>query len=334
MHDPRRAAAGYPSLSQLTMTVPSRAAVSRDLAILRPRLAQTSRCLQRIDRLGWTATLVFDSYGVRVGLRSDSASLLRRAADRCLPPGAAVRSAAESGGPDVVVDWLFSLHTGARDAGAGARPPLTLYDGASRMAQTSDRESLLDHVDGTVRAAIADASPTHLFVHAGVVAYRGEAILVPGACLAGKTTLVRALLDLGASYYSDDVALVDEDGLVLPYARPLAVRESAHAPQRPVPVESLGVPVGTDALRAGVVALATYRDGAAWQPLELRGGAATLALLRHTGAVQRRPARALALLGRLLHGATVLRGVRGEATACARALLGAIDARAGVRDAA
>jgi hypothetical protein len=281
--------------------------------------------MRRLDRLGWTAAFVVDAYGTRVGVRSDSASLLRAAAERCPPAAPTVAGEGEDG--DVVVERLFTLHSGARDISAGARPQATLYDGGAVVARATDREALLGEFELALRTVVSDASPTHLFVHAGVVGYRGQAILVPGACLAGKTTLVRALLALGAEYYSDDVAVVDEDGRVLPYARPLSVRESAAAPQRPVSAESLGARVGRAPLRAGVVALATYREGAEWRPRALRGGEATLSLLRHTGAVQTRPARALDRLSLLLAGATVLRGARGEADSCARELLRVVDAR-------
>lgn len=270
---------------------------------------------------------MLDAFGLRIGVRSDSPALLRRAAARWTATGARLVTAAEAGAPDVLVAGLLSLHTGARDVTAGARPPMTLYDGAARIVRTADREELLEALDATLRMGIAHASPTHLLVHAGVVGYRGQAIVLPGSSHAGKTTLVRALLARGATYLSDDVAVVDGDGRVLPFARPLAVRDRAHAPQRPVPAESLGARVGAEPLRAGLVAITRWRDGATWRPRAVAGGAAALALIPHVGGMQKRPEHALGLLGRLLDGATVLRGPRGEADACARALLGAVDAR-------
>ena len=283
--------------------------------------------MQRIDRLGWSDALVLDAFGVRVGLRSDSAALLRRAAARWTAVGARVVTVEATGASEVRVEGLMSLHSGARDVTAAARPPLTLYDGASRIARSADREHVLDLLDATLRVGVADLSPSRLFIHAGVVAYEGEAILVAGGSLAGKTTLVQALLARGATYYSDDAAVVDDEGRVHPFAKPLAVRESVHAPQRPVAPESLGAAVGREPLRAGVVAIARYRAGAVWRPGTLVGGASTLAMLPHTGGVQSRPARALAMLGRLLDGAAVLRGIRGDAEACAEQLMRAIERR-------
>lgn len=284
--------------------------------------------MQRIDRLGWSDALVLDAFGVRIGLRSDSSSLLRRAAARWTAVGARVVTVGEAGTPDVRVEGLMSLHSRARDVTASSRPMLTFYDGATRVAHSADRDEVLDALDATVRIGVADLSPTRLFVHAGVVAYEGEAIVVAGGTLAGKTTLVQALLERGASYYSDDAAVIDDEGKVHPFAKPLAVRASVDAPQRPVAPEALGAKVGAEPLRAGVVAIVRYRAGAAWRPGTLGGGAATLAMLPHTGGVQSRPGRAFTMLGRLLGGATVLRGIRGDAAACADQLLRAIEQRA------
>ena len=45
----------------------------------------------------------------------------------------------------------------------------------------------------------------------------GGALLLPGGSFTGKTTLVGALVRAGAVYYSDQYALLDEDGLIHPY---------------------------------------------------------------------------------------------------------------------
>ena len=52
---------------------------------------------------------------------------------------------------------------------------------------------------------VATEALSRLFVHAGVVGWRGRAILVPGTSFSGKTTLVAAMVQAGASYYSDEL---------------------------------------------------------------------------------------------------------------------------------
>ena len=61
------------------------------------------------------------------------------------------------------------------------------------------------------------------------------AIVMPGASFAGKTTMVRAWLEAGATYYSDEFAVLDRTGRVHPFARPLAIREGSTASTRRVP---------------------------------------------------------------------------------------------------
>ena len=65
--------------------------------LLRPRLAATTPCMQRVDRLGWKAGAVLDAYGVRLGVRSDSATLLRRALDQWERRGARVATTTRPG---------------------------------------------------------------------------------------------------------------------------------------------------------------------------------------------------------------------------------------------
>ena len=65
---------------------------------------------------------------------------------------------------------------------------------------------------------VANYAPDRVFVHAGVVAWRGRALVLPGTSFAGKTTLVAELVRAGAIYYSDEYAVLDEQGRVHPYS--------------------------------------------------------------------------------------------------------------------
>jgi hypothetical protein len=71
-------------------------------------------------------------------------------------------------------------------------------------------------LDAQLRARIAYAAPDRIFVHAGVVAVGDRAILLPGMSFAGKSTLVAALVSTGATYLSDEFAVLDAAGLVHP----------------------------------------------------------------------------------------------------------------------
>jgi len=95
-------------------------------------------------------------------------------------------------------------------------------------------------LEAQVRAHIALHAPDRIFVHAGVVAHRGRASCCRGLSFAGKTTLVAALVRAGATYYSDEFAPLDADGLVHPYARPLSLRDGQWS-RSPQPVATLVV---------------------------------------------------------------------------------------------
>src|SRR5262249_37215640 len=149
-----------------------------------------------------------------------------------------------------------------------------------------------------------------IFIHAGVVGWHGRALLVPGRSYSGKSTLVAALLRAGASYYSDEYAVIDGQGLVHPYARDLKLRDGYH-PQS-CPRERFGGRSARAPLRAGLVALAQYQPGARWRPRPLSRGRALLEVLNHTVPARSRPEPALAALQAMLPGSAVVKGLRGE----------------------
>jgi hypothetical protein len=210
--------------------------------------------------------------------------------------------------------------------GAGPQPKLrlfhVLYADAARVARTLELEDALDALESNLQLYVAEAAPRYLFVHAGVVGWRGRAIVMPGRSLSGKTSLVAALVRAGATYYSDEYAVFDRRGRVHPYARPLGVREQgprARATKRPV--ETLGGRAGARPLPVALVLASEYKAGARWRPRVLSPGEGALALLAHTVAARREPERTLSLLQRVVSGAELLQAVRGEAGPCAEHLL-------------
>lgn len=68
------------------------------------------------------------------------------------------------------------------------------------------------------------------YVHAGVVAVDGEALILPGLSRAGKSTLVLALLQQGADFLSDELLVFDpSDKTLLPFPRAVKVRDECVA---------------------------------------------------------------------------------------------------------
>jgi hypothetical protein len=174
-------------------------------------------------------------------------------------------------------------------------------------------------VGSDIDAEIAMRATEGLFVHAGVVARAGRAILIPGKSGVGKSTLVAALVAAGATYYSDEYAPIDADGRVHPYAR-------APSPRHPEAPPYTVTDEPRPALRPAVILVTSFVRGARWAPEQLTGARAVLPLVDNTVLARERPAEALAMARRLGPDVVTLSGPRPEASAVAGAILAAVDA--------
>lgn len=258
------------------------------------------------------------AYGVRFGVRVSDSSVLRLLTERFPPRWRRASSP--------VVDRIFSVVVGGAGRGRGMRRLSLLYAGSSRAARSYDLDEVLERFESSLQLYVAEHSPRRIFVHAGVVGWGGQAIVIPGRSFSGKTTLVAELVRAGADYYSDEYAVLDSDGRVHPYARPLAVREGESLKQARQPVEVFGGRAGTMPLPVGLVVTSFYERGARWRPRTLSTGEMVLELLSNTVPARRSPARALAALSKAAGTATSLAGARGEAAYAAAAILKSLGA--------
>jgi hypothetical protein len=287
------------------------------LPSMMPRLRPGSARMGRIDRLGWRAGTCFEAYGLRVGVRTNAPALLDRLGPH-LPPG--WRACASP-----VVDQVFSVWVDPADG--VARRPTRVYAGRRRRARTADLAHAFAVLESEIRQGVAAGAERRTFVHAGVVGWRGRAIVIPGRSRSGKTTLVAELVKAGALYLSDEFAVLDSRGRVHPFAKPLSIRGAGgcdtHAQARRA--EELGGSCATRPLPVGLVVLAEHRLGATWQPERLTAGQAVLEMLAHTVPARLRPEASLASLERAVARATVLKGERGEAREVAELLLRSVE---------
>jgi hypothetical protein len=189
------------------------------------------------------------------------------------------------------------------------------------IAGPFDLRLALGILDAELRMYIALNAPEHVFVHAGVVGVGGRAIVLPGRSFAGKTTLVAALVKAGTEYWSDEYAVLDADGLVHPYPKPLSVRINDTRQTDEQPVESLGGRAGDRPLPVGVIAFTSYRPGATWAPRARTAGEGAIKLLEHSITARSRPEQVLAAVRRAATDAVVLEGDRGDAEEAASMLL-------------
>ena len=149
---------------------------------------------------------------MRIGIRTNDPDVLRQLPG-LLPPG-------WKPAPSAVVDQLFSLRVGGRSRGR-VRHYNLLYWGAARRARSLDLDSVFESLESDMRLSVASGAKRRIFVHAGVVGWKGHAIVIPGRTFSGKSTLVAELLRAGATYYSDELAVLDARGRVHPFQKPL-----------------------------------------------------------------------------------------------------------------
>jgi len=273
--------------------------------------------MEKIDRLGWAGGMRFVSFGRRVGIRVNDPEVLEHLPG-FLPPG-------WKPAVSPIVDHVYSLLVGAAGPPSTFRRFNLLYAGPARLARTMNLNEVFESLESHLHLTIAEAARGRLFVHAGVVGWRGRAIVLPGRTFSGKTTLVAALVRAGATYYSDEYAVFDARGRVHPYPIALSLREETGERARRCPVEALGGLPGVTPLPVGLVALSRYHPGGRWRPRLLSPGQAMLELLANTVAARRRPKAALATLQQVVSHAPILKGTRGEAERMAGALSEALD---------
>ncbi len=277
--------------------------------------------MDKIDRLGWAAGIAFVSYGLRIGIRASSPEIMNRI-EGVLPPHVKPARGPRVGG-------LYSLIASGTKVGSNIRRFNILYAGPRRLKRTKDTEEALEALEGHLQIYVAEHARRRVFVHAGVVGWRGRAIVIPGRTMSGKSTLVKALVEAGATYYSDEYAVLDERGRVHPYLKPLSMRENGGGRPMKIHPEALGGTTGVRPLPVGLVVATSYREGARWRPRQLLPGRAVMALLAHTVSARRKPERALTTLRQVVADALVLKGARGEADEIAEALLGRLTEQAG-----
>jgi len=224
---------------------------------------------------------------------------------------------------------LYSLIVSGTKVGSHVRRFNLLYSDSGQLARSKDTDLALEILERELQLYIAEYARHRVFVHAGVVGWRGRAIIIPGRTMSGKTTLVKALVEAGATYYSDEYAVLDERGRVHPFPKPLSIRENGDGLAKEVRPEAFGGTTGVKPISVGLVVETSYREAARWRPRQLLPGRGIMALLTHTVSARRKPEQALTTLRRVVADALVLKGVRGEAAETAENLLSRIMEQAG-----
>lgn len=264
--------------------------------------------LQRMKPLH--TAIAFEAFGARIGIRTAD-SLASELRPR-LPPRARLVSTED-------YDTVYSVKSAPSGSGSDDAVFHLTRDGVAVRSSRSLAE-ISGELESDMHFHVALAARDFLFVHAGVVQWKGRAVVVPGRTETGKSSLIMALAQAGAEYYSDEYAVLDHEGRVHAYPKPLSQRRDG-APPRLHPPEALGSRPEAPALPLGITVVTRYRAGSSWDPRPISGAQALMALFDNTVVARSNPDFALAVLAKAVRGTGGLEGERGEASRMASALL-------------
>ena len=270
---------------------------------------------QNLGNWNWLAQLSFVSHGVQSAIQVTEPAALVPIKLR-LPPGWRETKGlgAEPG---------YSLVVGNQVAPPGLDRLHLLFRGGALISAAYNLEPVLGALESELDRRLAEqAAPDRIFIRAGVVGWRGRAIVIVGPPQSGTSTLVAALLRAGGLYYSDHYAVLDPAGQVHPYARPLWLCTGSFANPVRYRAEELGARSGTQPLPVGTVVFAHYRPRTQSHFMPLARGAVSGELMANAACAALYPQQTQAAIGKALAGAWVLKGERGEAEGIVDLLLG------------
>ena len=190
---------------------------------------------------------------------------------------------------------------------------IAIYRDGQKLSQCATTEELVPMAHNLVWLECVDLHGFFLELHAGVVGWNGKALVFPANSFGGKSTLVAEFVKRGATYYSDDFAVFDANGFVLPFARPISIRDPEHAiGVRSVKIKSMGGKVGRDPLPISLVLFTKFKERAAWKPRKLLPGEAVLRMIPHTLPIKFNPEFALLVLKRAVSRAIIIKSSRND----------------------
>jgi len=269
------------------------------------------------DLSNWEFSFTFESYGVKVRIDINS--------DRILAKTKAIAKKSFLGHLEFIDnttvdnDYRFGLNIFGGDL-------FEFYENGSLRGESKGEVAVLGFFTSYLRAIVAERAKPWVFIHAGVVARNGRAILIPGDSYSGKTTLVADLIRQGAEYYSDEYAVLDGQGLVHPFPRDLSIRiRGDRLEVEETPPGDLGGKVGANRVKVGLVVATRFTPQAIWKPERLTIGNGIKELIAHTISIRFNTEFGLKVLNTALEHAIILKGERGDSTEVAKTLLSFMD---------
>jgi hypothetical protein len=254
--------------------------------------------MKALDRLDWPIQHRFTLAGVHVLVRSTTdtgwESLLKH-----LPAG-------RPPAPGWAADVTYSVTPAG---GPHVLEPLNqyvVYRYPERIVRSKNMDLAWKAMQSDITAIVAWYAPRWSIYHAGAVTWQDSGIILPGPSGTGKSTLTAALLELGATYYSDETAALDSRAWLHPWVKPLWLQlegEPYMGPKQLVQPAGLGARIGKRPRPVRVVAFPEWRAGSRFHVEEIPRSAAVLALINYSLTSMRWPARTLSHATKLVQNA-------------------------------
>jgi len=258
----------------------------------------------------------FESYGVRVEIRSNDAGVVERAKEVATKALLGDLRIVHSNTVDHVVE-LPRTKSGSYKM---------ILNGETVAGGTRSAFKFFKFFDAMIRVTIGEYAVDRVIIHAGVVSWKGKGIIMPANSFQGKSTLTAELVKNGAVYMSDEFAVLDAEGRVHPFARTLSMRrdDPSYTPYNLTAAE-LGGTSATEPVSVGTILLTGYKPGARWRPRILTPGEGVLAMIPYTLSLRHKPNFSLKVLNSVASHAIIASSRRDTAENFAKTFLNFVD---------
>jgi hypothetical protein len=248
-------------------------------------------------------TVALRSYGVKLSISADKTETLS-------PILACLDDLLPGHEPIPVSDFRHQFYISSEPNGDAA-----IFKNGERLAAVCPFKDALDIFSSHIRLAVAENAADRVFIHAGAVGFGDKALIMPASSRCGKTTLTAELVRRGGLYYSDEYAVLDADGLLHPFPKPLSIRGlSSDDRQTDVHVESIGGKVAEQEISVAMVLFTEYQNNAVFRPKRLSSANGLMELIRKTIPIRTEPERVLNVLRKVAESAIFVESKRGDAS--------------------
>lgn len=258
-----------------------------------------------LKRVKWTNWFGFETFGVKIGIRTNNLELLERII---------------SGLPDLLpveIKFIEFAETKFHFSIYKPRPERRrFYVKNETEDETPFRieNDSFDLLDSKIRLTVAEFAKDFIFLHAGAVGYQGKAIIIPARSFSGKTTLVAELSKRGMEYYSDEYAVIDPNGFVHPFTKKLSMRGIINDyEQVDIPVEEMGGTKGKRPIKVGLILVSKFKKNAKFKPKLISSGEGIIESIANSVSIRQNPKLVLDVLSQITSSAKILKMNRDEA---------------------